>query len=91
VLDFDRPETSTLVLAQLVVNFEFSELDTVVPAFGTTVHKNHGSQYPAVAAQFDRRSFAQAEALVGVCASSISSHWAPKPPDSSAGERGVLC
>jgi len=39
----------------LVVNFEgrevsypFGELDTVVPAFATTIHKSQGSEYPAV-------------------------------------------
>jgi exodeoxyribonuclease V alpha subunit len=39
----------------LVVNFEgreviypFGELDTLVPAFATTIHKSQGSEYPAV-------------------------------------------
>jgi exodeoxyribonuclease V alpha subunit len=38
-----------------VVNFEgreviypFGELDTLVPAFATTIHKSQGSEYPAV-------------------------------------------
>src|SRR5829696_5228533 len=39
----------------LVVNFEgrevvypFGELDTLIPAFATTIHKSQGSEYPAV-------------------------------------------
>jgi exodeoxyribonuclease V alpha subunit len=39
----------------LVVNFDgrevvypFGELDTLVPAFATTIHKSQGSEYPAV-------------------------------------------
>jgi exodeoxyribonuclease V alpha subunit len=39
----------------LVVNFEgreaiypYGELDTLVPAFATTIHKSQGSEYPAV-------------------------------------------
>src|SRR5919107_2332363 len=39
----------------VVVNFDgrevvypFGELDTVVPAFATTIHKSQGSEYPAV-------------------------------------------
>ena len=39
----------------VVVNFEgreviypFGELDTLVPAFATTIHKIQGSEYPAV-------------------------------------------
>ncbi len=41
--------------AALVVNFEgrevtysFGELDTLLPAFATTIHKSQGSEYPAV-------------------------------------------
>ena len=41
--------------AALVVNFDgrevvypFGELDTLVPAFATTIHKSQGSEYPAV-------------------------------------------
>jgi exodeoxyribonuclease V alpha subunit len=41
--------------ASLVVDFEgreviypFDELDTLVPAFATTIHKSQGSEYPAV-------------------------------------------
>ena len=38
VVNFDRRE----------VVYPFGELDTVVPAFATTIHKSQGSEYPAV-------------------------------------------
>jgi len=41
--------------AELIVNFDgrlvvygFGELDTLVPAYATTIHKSQGSEYPAV-------------------------------------------
>ena len=30
------------------VVFPFGELDTIVPAYATTIHKSQGSEYPAV-------------------------------------------
>ena len=30
------------------VEFEFSDLDEVVPAYATTIHKSQGSEYPCV-------------------------------------------
>jgi exodeoxyribonuclease V alpha subunit len=30
------------------VTYPFGELDTIVPAFATTIHKSQGSEYPAV-------------------------------------------
>src|SRR5215213_5689572 len=30
------------------VSYPFGELDTIVPAFATTIHKSQGSEYPAV-------------------------------------------
>ena len=30
------------------VVYPFGELDTLVPAFATTIHKSQGSEYPAV-------------------------------------------
>jgi exodeoxyribonuclease V alpha subunit len=30
------------------VSYPFGELDTLVPAFATTIHKSEGSEYPAV-------------------------------------------
>ncbi len=30
------------------VSYQFGELDTLVPAFATTIHKSQGSEYPAV-------------------------------------------
>jgi ATP-dependent exoDNAse (exonuclease V) alpha subunit len=30
------------------VTYPFGELDTLVPAFATTIHKSQGSEYPAV-------------------------------------------
>jgi len=38
VVDFDGRE----------VTYPFGELDTLVPAFATTIHKSQGSEYPAV-------------------------------------------
>ena len=38
VVDFDGRE----------VSYPFGELDTLVPAFATTIHKSQGSEYPAV-------------------------------------------
>jgi exodeoxyribonuclease V alpha subunit len=31
-----------------LVNYEFGELDTLVPAYAATIHKSQGSEYPAV-------------------------------------------
>jgi exodeoxyribonuclease V alpha subunit len=31
-----------------VVTYDFGELDTLVPAYATTIHKSQGSEYPAV-------------------------------------------
>jgi exodeoxyribonuclease V alpha subunit len=30
------------------INYDFSDLDTLVPAYATTIHKSQGSEYPAV-------------------------------------------
>ena len=30
------------------VSYPFGELDTLVPAYATTIHKSQGSEYPAV-------------------------------------------
>ena len=38
VVDFDGRE----------VSYPFAELDTLLPAFATTIHKSQGSEYPAV-------------------------------------------
>jgi exodeoxyribonuclease V alpha subunit len=38
VLDFDGR----------LVSYEFGELDEVIPAYATTIHKSQGSEYPAV-------------------------------------------
>jgi len=38
VADFDGRE----------VEYPFGELDTLVPAYATTIHKSQGSEYPAV-------------------------------------------
>jgi len=38
VLDFDGR----------LVSYDFGELDEVIPAYATTIHKSQGSEYPAV-------------------------------------------
>ena len=32
----------------LLVNYDFGELDEIVPAYAITIHKSQGSEYPAV-------------------------------------------
>jgi exodeoxyribonuclease V alpha subunit len=39
IADFDGRE----------VEYPFGELDALVPAYATTIHKSQGSEYPAVA------------------------------------------
>jgi hypothetical protein len=31
-----------------LINYEFGDLDMLVPAYATTIHKSQGSEYPAV-------------------------------------------
>jgi len=38
----------TVVFDGRPVNYGFGELDTLVPAYATTIHKSQGSEYPAV-------------------------------------------
>ncbi len=44
------PETGelTVVFDGRHVTYEFGELDTLVPAYATTIHKSQGSEYPCV-------------------------------------------
>ena len=37
-----------IVDSTVVVKYGLSELDTLVPAYATTIHKSQGSEYPAV-------------------------------------------
>jgi exodeoxyribonuclease V alpha subunit len=30
------------------VNYDFGDLDEIIPAYATTIHKSQGSEYPAV-------------------------------------------
>jgi exodeoxyribonuclease V alpha subunit len=46
-LDADSGEL-TVNFENRLVTYGFSELDTVVPAYATTIHKSQGSEYPAV-------------------------------------------
>ena len=39
------------------VSYPFGELDTLVPAFATTIHKSQGSEYPAVVIPFVTQHF----------------------------------
>jgi hypothetical protein len=49
VVDVD-PEAGELVATfdGCAVTYGFGELDTLVPAYAVTIHKNQGSEYPAV-------------------------------------------
>jgi exodeoxyribonuclease V alpha subunit len=31
-----------------LINYDFGELDEIIPAYATTIHKSQGSEYPAV-------------------------------------------
>ena len=44
------PDTSHIVVTfdGRRVNYEFADLDMLVPAYATTIHKSQGSEYPAV-------------------------------------------
>jgi exodeoxyribonuclease V alpha subunit len=44
------PETSSIVVVfdGRRINYDFSDLDMLVPAYATTIHKSQGSEYPAV-------------------------------------------
>jgi exodeoxyribonuclease V alpha subunit len=44
------PDTSHIVVTfdGRRVNYEFADLDRLVPAYATTIHKSQGSEYPAV-------------------------------------------
>jgi exodeoxyribonuclease V alpha subunit len=47
VADVD-PEGLTAVFDGRAIKYRLSELDTLVPAYATTIHKSQGSEYPAV-------------------------------------------
>jgi exodeoxyribonuclease V alpha subunit len=44
------PEAQELVIDfdGRLVNYDFGELDEIVPAYAITIHKSQGSEYPAV-------------------------------------------
>ena len=42
------PENLSLVSTADAVTYGFGELDMLVPAYATTIHKSQGSEYPAV-------------------------------------------
>jgi exodeoxyribonuclease V alpha subunit len=46
-LDIDTGELTTSFDGRLVT-YGFGELDTLVPAYATTIHKSQGSEYPAI-------------------------------------------
>ena len=49
VLRIDTDESALVVgFDDREVVYPFGELDTLVPAFATTIHKSQGSEYPAV-------------------------------------------
>ncbi|MFG1466585.1 ATP-dependent RecD-like DNA helicase [Xanthobacter sp. DSM 24535] len=49
-IDIVDPGTGELTVTfdGRAVTYEFGELDTLVPAYATTIHKSQGSEYPAV-------------------------------------------
>ncbi len=44
----DEEEAVIVTFDEREVIYPFGELDTLVPAFATTIHKSQGSEYPAV-------------------------------------------
>jgi exodeoxyribonuclease V alpha subunit len=49
VARIDDDEGAAIVRFEgLEVLYPFGELDTLIPAFATTIHKSQGSEYPAV-------------------------------------------
>lgn len=49
IADVDAEESEVVVdFDGRSVSFPFGELDTLAPAYATTIHKSQGSEYPAV-------------------------------------------
>jgi len=48
VLRIDEVEGLLVAGSMVASRISFGELDTVVPAYATTIHKSQGSEYPAV-------------------------------------------
>ena len=49
------------------VNYVFGELDELVLAYATTIHKSQGSEYPAVVIRMTTTSLSNAAAKSGLC------------------------
>ncbi|WP_375409770.1 ATP-dependent RecD-like DNA helicase [uncultured Methylobacterium sp.] len=59
VTEIDQDEAAVIVTFEgREVIYPFGELDTLVPAFATTIHKSQGSEYPAVVIPIVTQHFA---------------------------------
>ncbi len=70
-IDKDEDELHALFDGRQVV-YAFSDLENVVPAYATTIHKSQGSEYPAVIIPFTMQHYAMLPAICSIRPSPVA-------------------